>query len=211
MPELRYYYLSLEGESELLYFKRLEALIHAAPERRYEAVFDCVVNHSPGRSFKRLRQKALSHGETIPEIWHIRDMEERDNPAFYRALRELKQTGMRLCYSNYTFELWLLLHRCRMAEALSDKRNYLKYINRLFGTYYGTLHEYKEKQNQQKLLDRITLEDVRTAVVNAESIMHEKEQRQQALEFCGFRYYPENPATTVQVFVRQLLTDCGLI
>ncbi len=211
MPELRYYYLSLEGECELLYFRRLEALIHAAPESRIDAVLECVVHHSPGRAIRRLRQKALSHGDSAPVIWHIRDMEERGNPAFHAALRELKQTGMRLCYSNYTFELWLLMHRYRMAEALSDKRSYLKYINRLFGTYFSTLHEYKEKQNQQKLFGHNTLDDVRTAVVNAESIMQEKAQRQQALEFCGFRYYPDNPATTVQVFVRHLLTDCGLI
>ena len=205
MTERRYYYLSLEGMSELAYFERLRDLLNAAAVHPYRIELECAVEHSPKRTFKRLKMRALAHGDTDPVIWHVRDVENpSENRAFLSALRDLKQHNMRLCYSNYTFELWLLLHKCRMAEKLADKRNYLKYINKYFDTSYFALHEFKERGNMKKLLAKLTLNDILTAIENADSLMEEKARISTPSEFCGFTYYTDNPATTVQELVRTI-------
>nr|MBQ4320051.1 RloB domain-containing protein [Clostridia bacterium] len=138
MHDRRYYYLALEGMTELMYFERLRDIINASALHPYKVELICAVEHSPMRAYKRLKSKAAENGEEAPVFRYVRDMENpSERQAFHSALREMKHCGMELYYSNYTFELWLLMHKCRFAESIADKRNYLKYINRYFGTSYG--------------------------------------------------------------------------
>jgi len=203
LPDRRYYYLALEGMTELMYFERLRDLINASALHPYRIELVTAVEHSPRRAYKRLKSKADVSEQGSAVFWHIRDMENpSERQAFYSALRELKQCGMRLCYSNYTFELWLLLHKCRFAESLADKRSYLKHINKYYNTNYSTIHEYKEHNNMRRMLMSLTRNDVLTAIENADSLMAEKSRAVLPRQFCGFTYYEENPAVTVQDIVR---------
>ncbi len=203
---VRHYYISLEGMTERFYFERLCELVNGASIHPYRVEFVVETANSPRRACTRLRRRAESNGDVNPVIRHIRDTESHsERKAFHAALREMRDCRMTLCYTNITFELWLILHKCRFAQSISDKRSYLKYINRFYGRSYGTLHEYKEAYNMRRMLASLTLADVTTAIENADSLMDERAKNSTPVEFCGFTYYSDNPSTTVQDFVRAVI------
>ena len=70
--------------------------------------------------------------------------EMRDAEDQFRITYELR-------YSNYTFELWMLLHVADMSQAVLNRKAYLAPINRWFHRDF-----YKGKCPKLIILDRVT-------------------------------------------------------
>ena len=86
----------------------------------------------------------------------------------------------KLGYSNFTFELWIILHKKDLKGPLTDKKQYLKYINEIFDEDFKSLDEYKEEKNFKRVVEQITLEDIINAIKRAEKIRdHNKEYNKQ--------------------------------
>lgn len=108
------YTISVEGETEMWYFDWLEKQINACKERTYNASIDVNVQQSPKKFYKRLNAK------TAARVIHVCDMESNDPvhvDKFKRILSEMneakkqKKITYMLGYSNFTFELWMVLHK----------------------------------------------------------------------------------------------------
>lgn len=74
----------------------------------------------------------------------------------------------KLGYSNFTFELWIILHKKDLKGPLTDKKQYLKYINEIFDEDFKSLDEYKEEKNFKRVVEQITLEDIINAIKRVE-------------------------------------------
>ena len=58
-----------------------------------------------------------------------------------------KKIKYALGYSNFTFELWMILHKRDCNGSLTDRRQYLNPINQAFGEKFENLDQYKHEDN----------------------------------------------------------------
>lgn len=209
-PYARFFF-SVEGETEKWYLEKLQELINRNEMRSHNAVF----------KIKRCRPVSFAKGLAVLDdvkINHFFDYEsvEEEN-GFRQILGDMdkaenlgKSVKYFPCYSNLSFELWIVLHKTDCRKNLADKKDYLPLINKVFGVKYQGIKEYKEEANFKNLLNSITLEDVKSAVSRAEKIMKDNNENKKAVQFRHRKYYQDNPATEVGTAVADILWRCGL-
>ncbi|MCO7121671.1 RloB family protein [Ihubacter massiliensis] len=108
------FYFSVEGETEKWYLEWLQKIINLDPATAFKVKFDSKIQKNP-----LARAKQITIIEKI-EITHIFDYESSDpvhQKAFQTTLDRMKQSEKlgkaikyNLGYSNFTFELWMVLH-----------------------------------------------------------------------------------------------------
>lgn len=222
--ESRKFYLSVEGiNCEKLYFQHLQKLINSSPESAYNVSFDIKPQISPMSMYKRISHKPVDKvgNRPIPYI-HIQDLEDYNNTTlrkkFEQSIDEMinvkkdSEVPYILGYSNFTFELWILLHVADMKGPVTDRYSYLSYINKCFNRNFKTLDMYKSEDEFQKiLLEFVTLDSIRQALNRAESIseMHAC-NKDKMINYRGFRFYKDNPDTAVGQVVRMIFDVCKI-
>ena len=151
---------------------------------------------------------------------HIQDIEDyydaQQRQKFYGIIDEMRKAertfGISYClgYSNYTFELWMLLHVADMAAPVTDRTAYLRPINQCFKRGYSSLAEFKNAVEFQRLLDEfITLDTVFDAVDRAKRIVdHNEDQSKNKVSYRGVTFYPDNPDVTVHEVVQMIFDVC---
>lgn len=221
--ESRQFNISVEGiNCEKMYFDHLATLINASGDNKYNAKMNCKKS-SPGSFAKRnahlLTEKRGS--KKLPYL-HIQDIEdyydEDEKKKFYNLIDEIRKTendfGVQyeLGYTNYTFELWMLLHVADMKRGVANRTAYLKPINQHFHRNYATLDQFKsEKEFQEVLYEFVTLDSVRLAVKRAEAIVAQNAAEYKKNEnYKGFKFYRENPDVTVHEIIRIIFDVCGV-
>ena len=156
-----------------------------------------------------------------PRVTHICDYESNDAvhvTKFQNILSELKaansMTGRKfkyvLGYSNFTFELWMVLHKQACNGKLSHRSQYLSHINRAYQEQFENLDQYKHEANFKRCLSKLSLNDVRAAIDRATRLMSNKAVNENMVQYRGFSYYTENPALTIWEPVKEILDECGL-
>lgn len=77
-----------------------------------------------------------------------------------KIAREMgKRPRYHSAYSNFTFDLWMVLHR-RDVVHCGDRKQYLRQINAVFGTDFQKMDEYKKEANFKAILASIGIKDV---------------------------------------------------
>lgn len=149
----RYHFdISVEGEvCEALYFKHLAKLINESPLAKFKIDLNC--RKASPHDFAR-RNECLygdKKGKQVIPYMHIQDIEDCQSACqqakFKALLDEIHNTERKhrityqLGYSNYTFELWMLLHVADMTHSVLNRYAYLDPINRYFAKAYANLDE----------------------------------------------------------------------
>jgi len=210
------YFLSVEGENELWYFEWLQYMINSSPEADCFVKFDCKVQKDP---IKRVKGIALP-GKI--EISHIVDRESEEAvhvTQFTTTLDRMKSAERigknvkyKLSYSNFAFDLWIVLHKMACNSSLSHRRKYLSSINRAFSENFENLDQYKHESNFKRVLGKISLDDVRQAIYRSKTIMNTNHANGYIMhEYKGYNYYKENPSLSVFEIVECAIIDCGLM
>lgn len=211
------YYLSVEGETEKWYFEHLQKLINDNEEIPFRVKFDIKINKS-----------IKSRVKGIPAIYklkgfHICDYESNEQvhtDQFNIVLDDLKNVKKinknleyKLGYSNFSFDLWMILHKKQQKTSISHRRQYIEGINKAYGTNFQFIDDYKEEKNFKKILSTISLKDVLRAVKNGDEIrkMNNENSKKNCREYGKFIYYVENPDLTINECVGQILKECGVI
>ena len=214
--ENRKYTFTVEGDTEHWYLDWLQGCINAMPEAEYNVEIKSQVQQSPLKYAKKVNPIA------VPSATHICDYESNDDyhvKKFKGILDELKRSNKivgrsfryELGYSNYTFELWMILHRMDFGGSLTDRTQYLKPINRAYGTSFESLDKYKAERNFKHCLEQLSISDVRDAIRRSKRIMDaNKRNGVVEKEYSGFRYYADNPALTIWESVEKILRECGV-
>ena len=216
MRQAKKYFLSFEGETELWYFKWLSNEINNFEGSNFNMVLDTKVGIGP---LKRVKQLATI-GEVC--ITHIIDRESEDHShtkGFLDTLSEMKDAmnlGKRieykLGYSNFTFELWIVLHKRDCNGELTHRGQYLPLINNAYGESFESLAHYKREDNFKSVLSKMSLDDVIRAIERAKLIMKNNRELGYTLhEHKGFSYYKVNPSLSIWEIVEQILEECGVI
>lgn len=214
--ENRTYYFSVEGETEQWYLEWLQRIINAEPNAKYTVKLDSKIQKDPLSRVKRM----TIVGKT--EITHIFDYESDEEihvKQFRTALERMKEaqnTGKNikyhLGYSNFTFELWMILHKADCNGSLMHRRQYLMPLNRAYGENFENLDQYKHENNFKRILSNLTLDNVRQAIRRAKVIMRKNEEMGYRLqEYRGYRYYKENPSLSLWEQIERILMDCKVL
>ena len=116
-----------------------------------------------------------------------------------------------LGYSNFAFDLWMILHKADYTGPLDHRSQYLKPINRAFQEKFKSMDEYKTEDNFKRLLRNLSLSDVWKATARAERIMERnKEQGHLLHQLHGYKYYTVNPSLSVGEVVKDILIRCNV-
>ncbi|MCD1261313.1 RloB domain-containing protein [Paenibacillus athensensis] len=216
MKETQRFYFSVEGECEAWYLEALQKLINEEHSAAYKVSFDTKIEKNP---YKRAKAMSLLSKREITHWCDYEDGDAENTTKFMHTLDLLKKTSTlgkqidyKLGYSNFTFELWMVLHKMDCNAAYAHRRQYLQPINRAYGEKFAELKEYKNETNFKRVLGKITLDDVQQAVERARSLMQRHEQNGiKQYEYKGYRYYKDNPSLTVWESVHTILQKCRLV
>lgn len=210
------YYFTVEGETEKWYLEWLRDAINADPRAKVKVICSPKVQKNPLKW-----AKANTNLDKSAKVFHVFDFED-DEPAHVKAFKDTLESTKKAgqlgrgfkyvnAYSNLTFELWMVLHKGD-CPALAHRRQYLRYLNELYGESFEGLDEYKREANFKRVLGKLTVDDVIAAVGRAEALMGRAEAAHlRKGEHCGYKYYLDNPATELWVPVKQMLTESGLL
>lgn len=210
------YYFSVEGETEKWYLDWLQDHINESRDAKYTVKLDSKIQKDP---------LARAKGMTIlqkTEITHVFDRESEDSVHARQFMATLdrmkaaqslgKNIKYRLGYSNFTFELWIILHKANCNGAKTHRRQYLAPLNTAYGEHFESLEEYKHEANFQRILGKLSLNEVRAAIRRSEQLMKQNEEAGFVPQrYKGYSYYQENPSLTIWESVQKILKECGLL
>ncbi|MDY4592410.1 MAG: RloB domain-containing protein [Eubacteriales bacterium] len=214
MKENRTYTFSVEGNTEQWYLYRLQELINQSSEAKYRVKFNVKVEQSPLRLIKSI------NSITMPSIIHLCDIEsqsEEHEKKFKNVLDEMKEVQKQknvkyyLGYCNYTFDLWMVLHKKDCKTSFIDSTKYLKEINDGYDMHFISLDQYKTENNFNKCLSKISLKEVHNAIDRAEKIMNNNSNIYKVIEYKKYSYYQENPSLTIWKHIKNILKECGIL
>jgi hypothetical protein len=122
-----------------------------------------------------------------------------------------KQIKYNLGYSNFSFELWLILHKMDCNEHFTHKGNYIDFINKAYGENFESSSQYKHERSFRRVLQKLCLDDVKRAIQRARDIMHSnKKNGYISQHHKKYTYYRENPSLSVWEMIDRILRECGL-
>lgn len=128
--DTRKYTFTVEGWTERWYLEWLRDQINKCPEAAYTVSIDPKVQQSPIKFAKTVNPLA------VPNAVHICDYESNDADHIRKFQDTLKQLKMAnslkgrsfkysLGYCNFTFELWMILHKMDFGGAVAHRSKYL--------------------------------------------------------------------------------------
>lgn len=221
--ESRHFNISVEGiNCEKMYFEHLAKLINSSDRSTYNLKV-APRKMGPLEYAKRNAYKPVESlkNKALPYI-HIQDIEnyydDFQRSKFFGIIDEMREAEKKfnvsyeLGYSNYSFELWMLLHVSDMNYAIHDRESYLKPINEFFHRKFSDLNEFKSHDEFQMILEEfVTLDSVKLAVRRAEKIVQDNNRNKKVKEnYRGFAFFHDNPDVTVHEVVRLIFEVCGV-
>ncbi len=174
------FYFSVEGETEKWYLEWLKDKINKSNEATYLVNFDISVQKNP---LKRVKSLTITNKT---EIWHLSDYESDEDmhvKMFSETMDNMKKAEnlgknikYKFGYTNLTFDLWIILHKTKCTTQFSDRKQYIKTINKAYCAKFEDMHQFKHEDNFKECLDQLSLENVKTAIINAKDIMQDNKR-----------------------------------
>ena len=181
------YYFSVEGETEQWYLKWLQDTINNTEQAVYRISIDCPVRKDPVK-----HAKCLNVTQKV-EVYHFFDYESDEQThvnAFMSTMDNMKkaekigkQITYKSGYSNFTFDLWIVLHMADSNASYAHRKQYLVPINRAFGEKFASMEEFMQSNQDNGYT------------------LH---------QYKGYHFYKENPSLESWKAIEKILKDCGL-
>ncbi|NJD02293.1 MAG: RloB domain-containing protein [Ruminiclostridium sp.] len=216
MKENRKYYFTVEGECEKWYLQWLQRKINTEPASIYKVTLDCPIQKDPVKYAKRL---IVTNKTNITHVFDYESNEEVHTMQFQTTLDRMKKAqslGKEIKYhngySNFTFELWMILHKVDCNGTFTHRKQYITPINRAYEENFEDLDQYKHEANFKRVLGKLNLADVKRAIEQAKTIMQKNKENDYILQqYKKFPYYKENPSLYIWESIEKILKECELI
>ncbi len=209
------FYFSVPGETEQWYFEWLRDTVNNIPKATHKISLNCKIQTDPVKY-----AKGLSGILARTEVTHIVDFEsekEEHTVPFtttLKRMREAEKIGKtikyRLGYSNFTFDLWIVLHKADCNGPKAHRSHYVDPMNRAYNEKFENLDQYKHEANFKRILKKLELDNVKAAIGRSKSIMQKNEKNRKPCQEHGYSYYAENPSLTIWECVEEILKYCRL-
>lgn len=208
------YYFTVEGETELFYLERLQILFNSHANAKY----NLVIKNAKKRPGSYVKGANIIYKTQITHLFDYESSSEYHQSVFKGTLKEMKESMKvkkevvyRNGYSNYTFEIWLLWHKIDLFRHFDDRSQYLYYINTSFSEDFHDMDEFKREANIKRVLSKISVDDVKRAVVRAKYI--EQKYKNDGIvksSYMSFQYFDKNPSTCVHEVIEEIITKMGI-
>lgn len=214
MKENRKYYFTVEGETERWYLQWLQHKINTEPTANYTVSLDCPIQKDP---VKRAKSLIVTRKTDITHVFDYESNDDVHTEQFKMTLDRMKQAqllGKQIKYfngySNFAFELWLVLHKIDCNGLLSHRRQYITYINSAYNEEFENFDQYKHEANFKRVLGKLSLDNVKDAIERSKKIMQRNQECGYILQqYKTFNYYRENPSLYIWEAIEKILRDCG--
>lgn len=208
------YYFSVEGETEKWYLEWLKNKINEVASCK--VTMNIEIQKNPLKMAKKL---AITEKT---EIWHISDYESNEQihvnqfretiDNMKKAMNIGKKIQYKFGYSNFTFDLWIILHKIDCYRAFTHRRNYIHLLNQAYNESFENMDQYKHEDNFKRCLNILSIEDVKSAIKRAYAIMKNNILNGYSIqEYKGYKFYNENPSLELHKIIEKILKDCQLM
>lgn len=206
------FYVSVEGESELRYLKKLKQLIN---DGDYAYKVEFIAKKDSPLSFA----KSKNNGFIEFPFYHICDYEGNSLAEIkkftsimddIKDARKVVKVEYNLAYSNLCFELWLILYKVKFSKKLTNKEDYLNEINKIYDLNCSSWENLKAAHNMDKIMNQITIDDILRAIKNAKEIQKYNFNTYKIIEYKKSKYYKENPSLNINEFVEFVFNVCKI-
>lgn len=204
----RNYFCVVEGQQEIIYLKHIATLLTNFPER--------VVTIHPihGDANKLEKNQSLPDYDRACFFDHdFKKVEfERNLNTCIKLDSKVKRTknnpGYRVyyAYSNICFDLWLVLHKEYTTRVVSSADGYVDDVRRIYSL--GRDADIKEEKVMNKIVSQINLDNVSTAIANAQRIRKSKLPSDKIITNENNLYYSP-PDFSIDVFLNIVLKEAG--
>ena len=105
----------------------------------------------------------------------------------------------------------MILHKADCNGAKAHRGQYLSDLNRAYDEKFENLKEYKNKSNFRRILKKLTIDDVISAVERSRAIMDiNKENGYKLQQYRGYKFYKENQSLSIWNIIEKILEECNL-
>lgn len=207
MPKLyrAQYFCICEGQQEELYLDHLGALLKT-PQRsvKFKHIRGTAADLKRGAPFGY--DKAVLFDHDCKKARFIQQIEACDKAEKGRTNRQDPHTYH--AYSNLNFDLWLALHSQAFTAFHTPVCQNNDYVDAVRKCYHlSKTADIKKESVIQKILDKITLDDVKRAIRRAEEIRARKVVT--APHRAGNTDWYDNPDFSIDQFLKKVLKDAG--
>lgn len=204
------YFCVVDGQQEKLYLKRLSNLLTDFPKR--VVTFNAVINNP-----EQLRR---NYAEYDKVCLFDHDFKTREFERSIKTCVELdaikskgtkRKPGFKVyhAYSSICFDLWLALHKQFIARPASSPKEYITDVIRLYNLPEDS--DIKNEKVIEKIVNQIELEDVKTAISNAQKIRKAKlETDKHFIQGLDNFFYYSDPDFSIDIFINQVMSKMGI-
>ncbi|MEI6286604.1 MAG: RloB family protein [Bacillota bacterium] len=193
------------GLQEYLYFRHLKGLIRNETQRIQDIDFD-FINVKGGSSHevaKRADRASVGEFEKIAVFDY-----DGKHIEFINALDLCKEKKIIAGYSNYSFDLWLLLHKQCYTKVVLASDDYAADTKTTFNL--APEADIKSELVIAQLLNQITLADVKTAIAHAVQIVAINHRAIPPYRTNRSAVFFDNPDIALHVFIDEVLKHAGV-
>ncbi|MBQ8298268.1 MAG: RloB domain-containing protein [Clostridia bacterium] len=200
------YIIGCEGiNQEKMYFEKIQMMINAIESRKYNILFDyaepfggnpkCIVERTIKKSIGKTNKASVFDydGQKVK---------------YEEAIELATDNKIELGYSNYCFDLWLILHKKDYFSPVSNQASYAADVRKIYGLDKGT--DIKKADNVKKIMSQIELSDVVEAIKRGKAIAKNNSAKVPNLTAAKSYPYYNNPDTQMHVLLEKILVKAGI-
>lgn len=208
MKKTKYYrkqYLCIcEGKQEQMYLNHLRSLINQKPQK--QVTFNTIIDRSGSleKRYEDYDAVALFDHDSQEEqfIKYVECCEKFNATLKKRSKRASK--SIHHAYSNLNFDLWLILHKKDFNRSVCHNHAYQDEVRKVYGL--SNKEDIKQTDNVKKILNQISLDDVKKAIERAATVRQNKSDHGRRI---GQYQVYSNPDFSIHEFVKIVLIGTG--
>ncbi len=201
------YFCAVEGQQEKMYLEHIEKLLTDWPKKIVN--FNIIIGGANRlkSSYTKYNCACLFDHDLLPDRFeenlnictklNNQNKGSKKNPGFkvYAA------------YSSICFDLWLLLHRKFVSRPAASAEEYVDDVRKVYDLPEEA--DIKSKDIMEKIVKKITLDDVKWAIENAQKIKSRKLPEDRRIVAGTDISYYSDPYFEIDSFIEKVINETG--
>lgn len=197
--------IGCEGKNqERIYFDKVAELVNCVEERTQDLIFDYAEPYGgdPKCVVERTIQKSIGKENKVA-VFDYDGKKEKYEEAVDLAIRNKIELG----YTNYCFDLWLILHKEDYFEVVENQDSYADKLRQVYGLAEDA--NIKKEKRVIEMVNQIGLSDIKSAIQRGRKISEDNQSKEANTTPEENRYY-DNPDTQMHVLLQLLFEKVGI-
>lgn len=194
-----------EGKNqERIYFDKVAELVNCVEERTHDLVFDYAEPYggNPKCVVERTIQKSIGKENKV-SVFDYDGKKDKYEEAIDLAIENKIELG----YTNYCFDLWLILHKEDYFDIVQNQDAYANKLRQVFGLAADA--NIKKEKRVTEIVNQIGLSDIKNAIQRGKKISEDNQGKEANKTPKENRYY-DNPDTQMHVLLQFLFAKVGI-